>query len=128
MANSAVRKAAGAATRNLERRLRRRDMPAFCAGTQAILPVERPGALAGGEPPLFRDGVVIDRLDGADHLLDAEALVDQVVAGPADARREVGVLEEPDERRGEGSRGPRRDKEAGAAIVDHLGDAPDGGR
>jgi len=91
------------------------------------LPVERPGALAGGEPPLFRDGVVVDRLDGADHLLDAEPLVDEVMAGTADSLGELGVLKEPDDRSGQRASIARRDEEAGSAVVDHLGDAADGG-
>ena len=45
--------------------------------------------------------LVVDRLDRADHQLDAEAVVDEVVAGPPERVR-VGVVgQQPDDRGGQ---------------------------
>ena len=45
--------------------------------------------------------LVVDRLDGADHQLDAEALVDQVVAGPPKGVGIGVVAQQPDDRGGQ---------------------------
>jgi hypothetical protein len=60
-----------------------------------------------------------------DHAVEAEVSFDSFAAGGAEAPGELGLLEELEQGRGEGSRVVRLDQQAGLAVEDDLRDWPD---
>ena len=116
--NSAARSAAGAA------RVHRSSAVTAFPHSAAARPSSRRSAYR--DPLLAGDGLVVDRLDGADHGSTQKRSWTRFWAAVRACRRTGG--------RGAGARSPRRaggvarrDEEAGPAVLDHLRDAADGG-